>query len=163
MKKQLLLFLFALLPMLAMADESGSCGSGVTWTYTESTKTLIIQGNGAMDHYSYGAESFITSAPWRNYAKQIKEVIIKDGVTNIGNYAFFGCSGLTSVTIPNSVTSIGGNAFFGCSGLTSITIPNSVTTIDYYAFKGCYGLTSVTIPNSVTNSFQYFGVINKRA
>lgn len=72
-------------------------------------------------------------------------------MTSIGFDAFYGCSGLTSITIPNSVTSIGGDAFKGCSGLTSITIPNSVTTIGRAAFKGCSGLTSVTIGNSVTS------------
>ena len=72
-------------------------------------------------------------------------------VTSIGYYAFFYCSGLTSVTIPNSVTSIGNSAFFYCSGLTSVTIPNSVTSIENSAFEGCSGLTSVTIPNSVTS------------
>ena len=69
---------------------------------------------------------------------------------SIGNWAFYGCSGLTSVTIPNSVTSIGDAAFRGCSGLTSVTIPNSVTTIGDAAFRECTGLTSVAIPNSVT-------------
>ena len=71
-------------------------------------------------------------------------------VTTIGSYAFYGCSGLTSVTIPNSVTTIGGDAFIFCSGLTSVTIGNSVTTIGSDAFYGCSGLTSVTIGNSVT-------------
>ena len=71
-------------------------------------------------------------------------------VTSIGDGAFRGCWGLTSVTIPNSVTSIGGSAFYGCSGLTSVTIPNSVTSIGYWAFCDCSGLTSVIIPNSVT-------------
>ena len=72
-------------------------------------------------------------------------------VTSIGDYAFDGCTGLTSVTIPDSVTSIGEDAFFGCSGLTNITIPDSVTSIGISAFYNCTGLTSITIPDSVTN------------
>ena len=69
----------------------------------------------------------------------------------ISEFAFRGCSGLTSVTIPDSVTSIGGYAFSGCSGLTSVTIGNGVTSIGYQAFSGCSGLTSVTIGNGVTS------------
>ena len=69
----------------------------------------------------------------------------------LGDYAFYGCSGLTSLTIPSSVTSIGGEAFRDCSGLTSLTIPSSVTSIGDYAFFGCSSLTSLTIPSSVTS------------
>ena len=71
-------------------------------------------------------------------------------VTSVGDSAFFGCTGLTSITIPNRVTSIGYQAFEDCTGLTSVTIGNSVTSIGYETFKGCTGLTSITIPNSVT-------------
>ena len=138
MKKQLLSIILALLPMLAMADDSGSCGDNVTYTFVSSTGTLTIQGSGAMKDNS--SES---SVPWYSYRTNIKTVIIEDGVTSIGDGAFWGCSGLTSVTIPNSVTSIGISAFWDCTGLTSVTIPNSVTSIGYGAFVGCSGLTSV--------------------
>ena len=73
-----------------------------------------------------------------------KNTTIPNSVTSIGDWAFYGCSGLTSVTIPNNVTSIGFRAFSDCTGLTSVTIPNSVMSIGYYAFSGCDGLTSVT-------------------
>ena len=79
------------------------------------------------------------------------ELILPSDITKVYNYAFSGCSSLTSVTIPNSVTSIGGYAFDGCSSLTRVTIGNSVTSIGDYAFRGCSSLTSVTIPDSVTS------------
>ena len=79
-------------------------------------------------------------------------IIPADGsVTSIGDEAFYGCDGLTSIVIPDSVTSIGDGAFYGCDGLTSIVIPDSVTSIGYYAFEGCSSLTSIEIPNSVTS------------
>ena len=83
--------------------------------------------------------------------EEVRDLVIPNSVTSIGNYAFEYCSGLTSVTIPNSVKSIGHYAFYGCRDLTSVTIGNSVTSIGGYAFYGCNGLTSVTIPNSVTS------------
>ena len=112
-----------------------------------------------------------------NY-KLVTELIIPDGVTSIGAYAFSGCDGLTSITIPDRVTSIGEGAFFNCwnltsitipdgvtsiaekafyycSNLTNITIPDGVTSIGAYAFSGCGGLTSITIPDSVTSIGAY--------
>ena len=83
--------------------------------------------------------------------QEIIDLVIPEGVTNISDYAFEGCSSLTSVTIPNSVTSIGNGVFSRCTGLTSITIPESVTSIDWHAFYDCSSLTSITIPNSVTS------------
>ena len=90
----------------------------------------------------------------RGYIELPKRVINRSKtytLTSIGDWAFWDCSGLISVTIPNSVTSIGDGAFDGCSGLISVTIPNSVTSIGDNAFRMCSGLTSVTIPNSVTS------------
>ena len=74
---------------------------------------------------------------------------IPDRVTRIGMYAFYRCTGLTSITIPKSVNSIGERAFSSCSGLTSITIPDSVTIINEWTFFNCTGLTSIFIPDSV--------------
>ena len=70
---------------------------------------------------------------------------IPSGVTWISDYAFIGCSGLTSLTIPSSVTSIGDGVFRGCSGLTSLTIPSGVTSIGNQTFQGCSGLTSIYV------------------
>ena len=68
----------------------------------------------------------------------------------IGDYAFYGCAKLTSLTLPSNLTKIGKNAFEGCRGLTSLNLPAGITTIDYYTFLGCTGLTSVTLPESIT-------------
>ena len=80
----------------------------------------------------------------------LTSVDIPDGVTSIGDYAFYDCTGLTSVKIGSGVTSIGEYAFCGCSRLTSIDIPDGVTSIGKSAFSGCTGLTSVDIPDGVT-------------
>ena len=145
------------------AAQSTGASSGTTGdcTWTLNNGALTISGNGAMGSYSskYSEGStYITTAPW---GANIKTVVIEGGVTSIGEYAFYGCKLLTSVTIGNSVTSIGDYAFRGCTGLTSVTIPNSVTSIGWYAFEYCTGLTSVTIPDSVTSigyrSFGYDG------
>ena len=79
------------------------------------------------------------------------ELVLPSYITKINQYAFYDCTGLTSVTIPDSVTSIDDSAFRNCSGLTSVTIPDSVTSIGNYAFYYCTGLTSITIPDSVTS------------
>ena len=93
---------------------------------------------------------FEGETPWNSQRNDIKKIVIKEGVTRIGNYAFAGCQNLTSVEIPNSVKSIGFRSFVECIKLPSIEIPNSVTSIGEQAFSFCDGLTSIEIPNSVT-------------
>ena len=82
-------------------------------------------------------------------------ITIPDSVTSIEDYAFYGCTSLTSITIPNSVKTIGNDAFSHCTSLKSITIPDSVTSIEDYAFYNCASLKSITIPDSVTSIEDY--------
>ena len=125
---------------------SGDCGEGVTWTFT-SDGVLTIEGEGMMDNYIYMG---MGERPWKDYSKEIRAVVIGDGVTTIGWFAFSGFTNLTSVTLGSSVGYIGVDSFAGCTGLTGLVIPDSVAAIDEWAFSGC-GLTSVTIPGSVTD------------
>lgn len=125
---------------------SGTCGPKLTWSFNTDTGLLKIEGSGEMDNYFYD-----TGEPWSSYCGRILAVELPEGLTTIGNCAFYGCSRITSISIPNSVTSIGWQAFYNCMSLTSMSIPNSVTHIGIYAFYGCIGLTSISIPNSVTS------------
>ena len=157
MRKRLLSFVLAalmiasLLPATALAADivaSGTCGaegdgSNLTWTL-DSDGVLTISGSGDMHDYVY-------SSPWHENGNQIRSVLMENGVTGIGNFAFFECISLTSMTIPDSVTCIGNCAFKDCSSLASVTIPDSVASIGVYAFCGCTSLKSVTIPDSVTS------------
>ena len=85
----------------------------------------------------------------------LSSITIPDGVTSIENYVFMQCYSLSSITIPDSVTSIRQNAFSGCYSLSSITIPDSVTSIGQYVFMQCYSLSSITIPDGVTSIENY--------
>ena len=113
------------------------------------TGDLVIPSTVTYNDVSYTVTSIGSEAFYG--CTGLTSVTIGSGVTSIGNEAFRDCSGLTSVTIPDGVTSIGNSAFSGCSSLTSVTIPDGVTTIGDFAFYGCTGLTSVTIPDGVTS------------
>lgn len=145
----MLVFLMILTSMTALAYNFKSDGLYYN-ILSETDRTVEVT------YYDYKNNSYYNDA----YGDiEIPSKLIYDRktykVTSIGKYAFYKCSGLTSVTIGNSVTSIGYYAFSGCYGLTSVTIPNSVTTIVQSAFSNCRGLTSVTIGNSVTSIGKY--------
>ncbi len=125
------------------AFPNGSCGNGVTWEFNGAV--LTISGTGAMADYTDA-----NYQPWAANRLVIKTIVINEGVTSIGKYAFSNCESVTSgVSIPASVTSIGNYSFNYCS-MTSLTIPSnsSLETIGSFAFN-CAGFGSVTIPASV--------------
>ena len=98
------------------------------FSYEINAGVLTITVNGDMPNYTSSS-----LPPWQG--KSFTRVVFVGNVLSIGNYAFYNCDGLTSITIPTSVTTIGNYAFYGCNGLTSITISNGVTTIGDYAFS----------------------------
>lgn len=135
------MLLMTLIPTAAAA-ESGSCGDGVTWSL--SGGTLTFSGDGAM--YDYGE---LNKAPWMEYADSIRCVVIGDGVTKIGSFAFFQLPNLTAVTIADTVQEIGNYAFFDCSGLVTLDLGYGVKTIGQSAFELCTGLKVVRLPDSL--------------
>ncbi len=124
--------------------------------YCTNLKDVYYSGNLSgwckIEFYDYHSNPMIYATNLYINGKLLEgEITIPDSVTNIGNYTFGGCSGLTGITIPDSVTTIGDGAFEDCTGLTNVTIGNSVTSIGGDAFYGCAKLTSITIPDSVTS------------
>ena len=127
--------------------DGGTCGrdggDNLTWTLDEGG-TLTIEGSGAMEDYAPGG------APWYSkYNSAVTALVLPDGLTSIGKYAFQECGELASVTIPGGVAKIGWHAFDRCTSLASIAIPGSVASIGDSAFDGCSSLTGVAIPGGV--------------
>ena len=110
--------------------------------------TLTVSGNGDMPDYTDGA-------PWESYKQRISKLIVKSGITSIGNCAFRYVYNLSSIELPDGITSIGDHAFEECRFFESVEIPSSVKSIGDYAFFGCSKLTEITVPESVTSIGAY--------
>lgn len=153
MQKKFLIIVLALsvfcafVPLVASAETSGTCGKNLTWILDD-YGTLTISGTGNMENWNLSSGEKKES-PFKNN-KEIKHVVIEDGVTDIGYCAFGDCSNLKDITIADSVTNIGKLAFKNCSSLENIIIPNSVEVINSYTFYNCNNITRVTIPIGVT-------------
>lgn len=154
MKKQSLITILLTLLMIMTGTKSfahdievaNSDGVTIYYVWTNNKTELAVSYRGSF--YSYNTDVYSGDVVIPSSVEYNGQTY---SVTSIGNYAFWNCQTLTSVSIPNSVTSIGDGAFISCYSLTSITIPNSVTSIGHIAFEGCSVLTSVTFPNSLTS------------
>lgn len=143
----------------ASSESSGKCGKNVKWSYSKSTNTLIISGKGAM--YNYDSMNDKT-APWIDCIDDEQEVtiIVRKGVTTIGNEAFNGVD-IKKISLPNTLTKIGNQSI--TSGLdtgydmaSSVTIPKSVKSIGKWALVGGRGLKRI----KVEKGNKYFVSVN---
>ncbi len=121
----------------------GICGDNLYWVFDESTGTLTISGEGDMNNYAYD------NVPWLAYKTDIKTAVIESGATSIGDYAFNGCTNLSSVTIPEGVENIGESAFRSCTSLQTVTLPDSIRNIYDSAFRNCTGFTDINLPDGL--------------
>ncbi|MBQ7122620.1 MAG: leucine-rich repeat domain-containing protein [Clostridia bacterium] len=145
----------------AQAATNGTCGQNLTWEFDSYTGTLTISGTGEMD--KWGAE-YQTFSPWNDVRDQIKKVVISEGVTSIGDWAFANyvedpnndlfdgdvADSLKEVVLPTTLTKIGSGAFYCCNSISQINLPHGLEYIGDNSFYFCTGLSPVTIPETVT-------------
>ena len=125
-----------------VAASSVTTGTTGDCTWTLDGTVLTISGEGAMSNYNNTSNQ----VPW---GRNLTEVIIENGVTSIGNFAFYFCTALKSISIPSSVKSIGNSAFYYCNSLSGIVIPDNVTSIGSEAFSDCWKISEVKLPDSL--------------
>ncbi len=139
----------------------------ITYTLNRKTGVLRVSGNGAMNNYAYSSSNGVngmgSTAPWGDQLKNavfdgqynsdlINTIIVDEGVTSIGNYAFYGFDNVTEVSLPSTVNSIGEGAFTKCASLSEISINDTaVQSIGSYAFKDCTSLTVFNTADSVSS------------
>lgn len=142
------------LPLAASTMASGTFGQNFRWSL--SGGTLTVTGRGIMESMHFRENP----APWTDYREDITEIIVGEGITRIGSFAFVDCRNVISVTLPSTLKSIGICAFNNCSSLTEITLPKGLEEIDSEAFYNCKLLKSVTIPSGVRSiGKQAFGYL----
>ena len=149
-------------------NPSGTCGTTLTWELNPETGVLTISGIGEMDDY----DKTYSLDPWHAYESNIKSIVIEEGVTTIGKYAFAKISTLESVSFPSTLTTIenyafrdctsldnlsiqgsvgfGDSCFLNCSSLKNLTLGEGITVISARVFQNCDALERVILPASVT-------------
>lgn len=157
MKTKFFTLLFAIMAGTTLsyaAIVNGTCGDNLTWSLNTKDSTITIEGSGKMNNWNYYA-----SVPWSQYRSYISNVFIDNGITTIGEHAFYDCPNLKNINIPNSITRIGELAFGACVNLCGIELPPSIDSIRNSTFEYCSKLFSINIPLNVTyigdHAFQF--------
>ena len=134
----------------AMVEKGNSCGENVTWELDEESGVLTISGEGPMknDYTTNEYNRIFYLPPWWYQRWQIRSIVVEEGVTDIGQYAFYGCDQLTSVSLPDTLLTIQYGAFKGCECLPEIKFPAGLTKI-IDAFDGCSSLKEVVFPDGI--------------
>ncbi len=133
-----------------MQGLGGTAGESARWTLVDGV--LRITGTGALTNFSRNAQTDIANTPWRNVRDSIRTVIIDNGITAIKNYAFYGCSNITSVSLPESLTEIAYGAFQGTKSLKTIKLPSKIKKFGSQVFKDS-GLKTVTFTGTLPESY----------
>ena len=151
MKKTAVLFAVLIASVLfavsvSALNPTGQCGDNVYWEFDETTGELIISGEGEM--WDYSLNDMGNRPGYTSYSvdyQKILKVTISEGVTSIGDYAFYGLYNFEQISIPNSIITIGEGAFYSCDGLTSIIIPDNVTEIGDGIFTYCDNIANIIV------------------
>ena len=155
--KRWLICVLMLMAVLSLAEParaeeySGTCGDNLNWHFDESTGTLTVSGQGAMQDYQAGENE----EPWYAYRDRIKSVVMEPGVTHISNYAFGSYPAIEAVSVPDTLRSIGDGGFSNCTKLEKIDLPEGLESIGDLAFSNCDSLMNFCVPASVNNIGPY--------
>lgn len=131
------------------AAESASgtiAGTNISWSFDKDTTALILEGSGEIPNFESS-----TAVPWYDARHGVKKLQLSEGITAIGDYAFYYLPVLEEIILPTTTTSFGKYSFAFCSALTSFSVPEGVTSIGDSCFEGCAALTSVFVPYTVTS------------
>lgn len=150
MKKRIILLLFVgIFAGQLLASNHGTCGNGVNWNLDSNSDELVISGKGAIDNYEFPDDA----SPWNRLA--VKHLVIGEGITEIGSYAFYYCENLSSIQLPTSLKRIGMFAFTCCYVLDNVYLPAQVNVIENSAFCQCHKIKNLTIASDSTDIAPY--------
>lgn len=126
--------------LTVFADNSGKCGEDAYY-YFDDDGVLTISGSGAMYDYYYSTDAVTSKRPpWYKQLKQINKVVIQDGITDVGQYAFYNCRNLFEIVIGNDVTNLDDYSFTGCNNLLQLELNDHIEYIGSKTFSGCSSL-----------------------